>query len=246
VNQARGHLLPMFVQFSGFLFLYWAVPNTRVRLPAAAVGAAFAAGTWELAKIGFAFYTVRASSYSMVYGSLAALPLFMIWVYLTWVIVLTGAEISFIMQNRSALLLKRKSRKDGPLPDYIIALAVRDAVLDRFETGAELTVENLGRLLWLPEAEINAVVETMMEGGLLRRAREGEKLLVMPARPREHLDAAAVAGLFLRDPAEFTRQHRPEYLKDVLTRLSVRHKDMLKALTREERATAREQGEDRP
>jgi len=234
VNQARGHLLPIAVQFGGFLFLYWAVPNTRVRPAAAAVGAAFAAGAWELAKVGFAFYTVRAGSYSLVYGSLAALPLFMVWVYLTWVIVLTGAEISFIFQNRTALLLKRKSRKDGPLPEYVVALAVRDAVLDRFETGSELTVESLGRLLWLPEAEINAVVEVMAEGGLLRRAREGEKLLVLPARPREHLDEARVAGLFLRDPGEFTTQERPEYLKDVLRRLSTRHKDMLRALARED------------
>jgi len=95
-------------------------------------------------------------------------------------------------------------------------------------------VESLGRLLWLPEAEINAVVEVMAEGGLLRRAREGEKLLVLPARPREHLDEARVAGLFLRDPDEFTRQERPEYLKEVLRRLSARHKDMLRALTRED------------
>ncbi len=244
VNQARGHLLPIAVQFGGFLFLYWAVPNTRVRASAAAVGAAFAATGWELAKIGFAFYTVRASSYSMVYGSLAALPLFMIWVYLTWVIVLTGAEISFITENRRALLLKRKSRQDGPLPEYLIALAVRDAVLGKFEVGSELTVETLGRLFWLPEAEINAVVETMMEGGLLRRAREGEKVLVLPARPREHLDAGAVAGLFLRDPAEFSRQDRPEHLKDLLGRLSSWHKDMLRALTREDRANARAEGEE--
>ena len=230
VDQARGHLLPMGVQFGGFLFLYWAVPNTRVRFVPAAIGAAFASGAWELAKIGFAIYTVRAHNVNVVYGSLAALPLFMIWVYLTWVIILTGAEVSFIMQNRKALLLKRKSRQDGPLPEYIIALAVREAVLDRFESGEELTVDALGRLLWLPEAEINVVVETMIEGGLLRRAREGERVLVLPARPREHLDAAAVAGLFLRDPAEFTKQERPDYLKAALKRLSVRHKAMLRAL----------------
>jgi membrane protein len=233
VNEARGHFLPMAVQFGGFLFLYWAMPNTRVRLVPAVVGAAFAAGAWELAKIGFGIYTVRAHNYNVVYGSLAALPLFMIWVYLTWVIVLTGAELSFIVQNRRALLLRRKSRKDGPLPEYVVALAVRDAVLDSFEHGAELTVERLGRLLWLPEADINAVVETMAEGGLLRRAPQGEQTLVLPARPRSQLDAAAVAGLFLRDPAEFTKQERPAYLLATLGRLSARHRAMLTALTGE-------------
>jgi len=240
VNQARGHLLPVAVQFSAFLFLYWAVPNTRVRPAAAAVGAAFAAGAWEVAKVAFAFYTVQAGSYNLIYGSLAALPLFMIWVFLTWVIVLTGAEISFITQNRQALLLRRESRKDGPMPEYIIALALREAVLDAFDDGRELTVEQLGRMLWLPEAEINGVIETMLEGGFLRRAREGEKTLVLPARPREHFEAAAVAGLFLRDPADFTRQKRPKILLDTLNRLSVRHSAMLRALTRSDDAKPKE------
>jgi len=234
INQARGHLLPMGVQFGGFLFLYWAVPNTRVRFLPAAIGAAFASGAWELAKIGFAIYTVRAHNYNALYGSLAALPLFMIWVYLTWVIVLTGAEISFITQNRRALLLKRAYKRMGPLPEYTIALAVREAVLDHFDEGQDLTVERLGALLLLPEAEINAVVETMMEGGLLRRAREGEKVLLLPARPREHLDAASVAGLFLRDPAEFIGLVQSRNLQATLERLSSRHQEMLRALSRED------------
>lgn len=232
VNQARGHLLPVMVQFGAFLFLYWAVPNTRVRPGAAAVGAAFAAGTWELAKVGFAFYTVQAGSYNLIYGSLAALPLFMIWLFLTWIIVLTGAEISFITQNHTALLLRRESRRDGPMPEYIIALALREVVLDFFEEGKELTVEQLSRMLWLPETEINGVIETMLEGGFLRLAREGEKTLVLPALPREHFEAASVAGLFLRDPADFTHQKRPKILLDTLNRLSGRHEAMLRSLTR--------------
>ena len=101
----------------------------------AMVGAAFAAASWELAKIGFTFYALRAGSYSLVYGSLATLPLFMIWVFLTWLLVLLGAELSFVIQNHRALLARRNYKRMGSVPEYMLALALRDLKLGRARIG---------------------------------------------------------------------------------------------------------------
>jgi len=224
-----GHWLPMAIQFAGFFFLYWALPNTRVQLAPAAAGALFAAGTWELAKMGFATYAVRAGSYSVFYGSLAALPLFMIWLYLSWTLILVGAQISFVIQNRKALLARRSYRRMGSLPDYLIAIAVRDAVLQAFEAGESLGAGALARLLGLPEGEVNAVVGVLVDGGLLHRAQDDDGVRLLPAVPPARLGTARVAGLFLRNPAEFRQLTDSPFFADVLERLAGRHRRLLEA-----------------
>jgi membrane protein len=224
-----GHLLPMLVQFAGFFFLYWALPNTRVQIGAAAVGAAFASASWELAKIGFAYYTALAGNYNVFYGSLAALPLFMLWVFLSWTLILVGAEISFVIQNRRALLARRAYRRMGPLPDYLIAVAVRDAVLRAFEAGEALGTGALARLLGLPETEINGVVGVLVDGGLLHRAREDDGVHLLPALPPAQLGTSRVIGLFLRNPAEFRQLTDSPFFAEVLERLSGRHRRLLEA-----------------
>jgi len=74
--------------------IYLIVPVRRVPLRAAAVAGVIAAIAFEIARTGFAFYIVHLSTYQMVYGALAALPVFLVWVYLSWMIVLIGAAIA--------------------------------------------------------------------------------------------------------------------------------------------------------
>jgi membrane protein len=76
-----------------FTLMYALVPARRVPLPAAVIGGFFAAVAFEAAKRGFAIYIVNVPTYQVVYGTLAALPLFLVWIYLSWMIVLVGAAI---------------------------------------------------------------------------------------------------------------------------------------------------------
>jgi membrane protein len=77
-----------------FALLYKLVPARPVRWYAAFTGAAFAALAFEAAKRGFAAYVAAVPTYQVVYGALAALPLFLLWIYLSWFIILTGAAIT--------------------------------------------------------------------------------------------------------------------------------------------------------
>ena len=74
--------------------LYVLVPVRRVPWRAALVGGMLAAIAFDIAKSGFAFYIKHAPTYEIIYGTIAALPIFLIWVYLSWMIVLVGAAIS--------------------------------------------------------------------------------------------------------------------------------------------------------
>lgn len=77
-----------------FTLLYVAVPNCKVPLKAGIIGGLFAAFLFELAKRGFGIFVSSFSSYTLVYGAFAALPVFLIWMYLSWSIVLLGVEVT--------------------------------------------------------------------------------------------------------------------------------------------------------
>jgi membrane protein len=85
--------------WSAFTFFYVFIPNTRVKLVPALIGGIFAGSLWRLAQWTYIEFQVGLTRYSAIYGAFAQLPVLMVWLYISWVIVLLGAELSFACQN---------------------------------------------------------------------------------------------------------------------------------------------------
>ncbi|HTT70332.1 MAG TPA: YhjD/YihY/BrkB family envelope integrity protein [Anaeromyxobacteraceae bacterium] len=180
-----------------FLALYLFVPATRVRFVPAAVGALAAGVSFEIAKALYTFGLTRFVRYSAIYGSVAAVPIFLLWLYVSWTLVLYGARVSFVVQHARALLRGRAPEAEGtPVARELlaaramleVALAYRDGaappdpgeVAYRVETFGEAVREILGTL------RARGLVLEVLGGGLV------------PARPLREITLSdvrrAVAG----------------------------------------------------
>lgn len=100
IHSVGAALLPFLFEMLAFLLLYLVMPNVRVSLVHALVGALVAAFLFELSKRFFALYIVNFDSYQIVYGALSTLPIFLVWIYLSWVVALIGAEVVAVLQER--------------------------------------------------------------------------------------------------------------------------------------------------
>ena len=106
VRQLFLELLPYLASFSSFMLLYLVVPNTSVHFWSALSGAMIAAILFEFSKSAFALYFTHFPVYQAIYGALAIIPLLFIWVYVSWIVVLVGAQVAasldgFLMAQRT-------------------------------------------------------------------------------------------------------------------------------------------------
>jgi membrane protein len=107
-------ILPLFINTIIFSLLYIVVPNFSVNWWDAIFGGFIAALIFELAKISFAFYIARFPSYELIYGALAAIPIFLLWLYISWLIILFGALVTHAQYQHRTIaktLIKTKIKK---------------------------------------------------------------------------------------------------------------------------------------
>ncbi|MEG6551180.1 YihY/virulence factor BrkB family protein, partial [Desulfocurvibacter africanus] len=128
-------LAPYVMVWLAFLFLYSFMPHTKVRLRSAAVGAVLAGTLWQLAQWVYIRHQVSLTDYGAIYGSFAQFPLFLIWMYISWVIVLLGGEISYAAQHLSTFEGELRAGRAGFRDRLEAAWLMLVCLARRFEAG---------------------------------------------------------------------------------------------------------------
>lgn len=154
-------LIVFALQTAGFAALFRYVPNTHVRWEHAASGALFVSVGLELAQRVLALYLSNVPVYATVYGAFAALPIFLIWMYLSWLIVLQGAVVAAYAPS---LLSRVKRWPDAPGHRFQMALALVKTLTDVQHTStAGYSGMRLAQILRTDPLQIEPVLDTLME-----------------------------------------------------------------------------------
>ncbi len=161
-------LMPYFLIIFAFAFVYLFVPNTRVSLRAAFVGALVGGALWQTTGMAFATFASTSTKYAAIYSGFAILVLFMIWLYLSWLILLLGAQVAYYYQYPEQIRLSsRRAPLSGRFRE-LFGLLVMYRVTERFiHDGKPLTLEDLSELLAMPGDRVAEILALLQEHGLL-------------------------------------------------------------------------------
>ncbi len=194
-----SHLLAIVASWVLLFLLYSLMPNTHVSLKAAAIGALVGALLWEAAKFGFQIYVAKAVPYSKIYGSIGLVPLFLFWVYLTWLIVLFGLILTYTLQTLRGRSVKRYDWNDSEVlagdPDWM--LPIMTEVAHAFAAGEPIDNQELAERLGLSSRVTLEMVVKLIEAKMLLRVSTGagdENSLTL-AKPADKIHVSEILAL---------------------------------------------------
>lgn len=186
------HLLPYGFFWLLFSFLYYFLPNYKVRAVSAFTGGIVAGTLYLVVQWGYIYFQIGVSRYGAVYGSFAALPLFLIWVQVSWFLLLFGAEVSHAHQTVDEHEFGPAVHSSSPGLRKMVMLWIMQLAIQRFkERKIPLTLGWLIGTCKIPAALAQPLIEQLVATNLLIEVKGSEKAY-LPGRAYEHLRIADV------------------------------------------------------
>jgi membrane protein len=183
-------ITPFVVMWVLFAFLYIFMPNRHVDRKSGLVAGVIAGSVYVIVQLIYVKFQVGVANYNAIYGSFAALPLFLTWMQLSWLIVLAGAEISCIHQNMDMLEYGPDARRASQYFRRLLALRIVNFMSRSFATGdVPLTAARISDSLEVPRGLTAEILEDLSASGvLLEAANHGrDEAAYVPARDTDQL-----------------------------------------------------------
>jgi membrane protein len=192
-------LIPYVVLSAVFVGLYVFMPNTKVRVRSALLPGIAAGVSMQLFQLIYVNSQIWVSNYNAIYGSFAVIPLFMLWMQISWTIVLVGAELSYTIQNHDEFLSSNSQSELSYKTRFVLSAKIMSIICKRFAEGGQaynsmqlklqlgISMRVLSRLLYDLQ-QIHFITEIMHDD-------KGEEVLYQPA---EALDILTIGELHSR------------------------------------------------
>ena len=192
-------LIPYVVLSAVFVGLYVFMPNTKVRLRSALVPGIAAGVSMQLFQLIYINSQIWVSNYNAIYGSFAVIPLFMLWMQISWTIILVGAELSYTIQNHDEFLSNSSQSELSYKTRFVLSAKIMSIICKRFAEGGQaynsmqlklklgISMRVMSRLLYDLQ-QIHFITEIMHDD-------KGEEVLYQPA---EALDILTIGELHSR------------------------------------------------
>lgn len=176
-------LTPLLSIWLGFSLLYMLLPNTTIQPKAALLGGIMGGSMWQLAQIGHVKFQMGIANYNAIYSSFAAFPIFLVWIYVSWVTVMFGAEFAHALQDSrhhrqlKLLDLRQPRRREA------LALRALVRIVDHFDRGeAPWTPSQLAEALAVPATPLAKTLQPLVDRGLLVESASPRGMAWMPGR----------------------------------------------------------------
>jgi membrane protein len=178
-------IIPFVLIWVVFAFILIYMPNTKVRWKPGIVAAVTAGTAYQAAQWIYISFQVGVAKANAIYGSFAALPLLLVWIQLSWLIVLMGSEISFAAQNVDTHGFPEGSETVNPYHKKILSLLIARLVVRNFTAGEKpLTPSRIANALGMPSLLVHRIIGDFSSAGFLSavKTEEGEETAYQPAR----------------------------------------------------------------
>jgi len=177
-------LLPYLTVWISFTFIFIFMPNTKVRFMSGLIAGIIAGTLFQLVQWGYVNCQVQLTAKYAIYGSFAALPLFLLWLQFSWFIILFGAEVSFAHQNVETYEFEPDCLSASHSFKTLLSVLITQRLVRRFCDGEKpIDASNLSHELEIPVRLVRQLLYDLSESGIVSEVRKGEdkELAYQPA-----------------------------------------------------------------
>ena len=164
-------LIPYILIYLLFTIIYVVMPNTKVNFKFGLYGGFIAGTIFQITQMLYVYFQMGVGRYGVIYGSFVALPLFLIWLQISWLIVLLGAEISFAFQNIEKYEFEAEALNISDYNRRMLTFLVMHTVIKQFQNGEKpLTSSQIAHQLGIPIRLVRDIIYELSNGQLLVEA----------------------------------------------------------------------------
>lgn len=231
-------LTPYLSVWIALFLMYSFIPNTRVRFVSALLGAVLAGTLWQIAQWGYIHFQVGVGNYNAIYGTLAVLPILMVWIYLSWIIVLFGMEVVAAHQQLHTFRRDLRGGQISQASAELVTLATLRHIAEAFHDGAPAwSEEQLARRMGVPLRAIRDTLEKLTAAGFIVSS-DRPVPSYLPARELDQIPLAEVLIALRRHGNPCHLVEEPE-AQEMLETVDQALRERLSGVTLKEFGTAR-------
>ncbi len=187
-----GWFLPVAAIWIAFITAYTLIPNTRVKFIPAVIGGITGGTIFYILQIFYFKSQFGLARYNVIYGAFAAIPFFLLWLQISWIIVLFGAELSFVVQNIAGIRLE--GRRISYATRELLGLIIMERITSQFldGKGERWSTERLSETLNIPTGVVLDIIREFSESSLILGITTKQKTYYIPGRDPDSISVTEI------------------------------------------------------
>lgn len=187
------NMLPFLLVWVLFIFLYRFMPTTPVKLKYAVIAGIIAGSVYQIVQWFYIRFQIGVSSYNAIYGSLAALPLLLVWLQLSWSIVLWGTELCYILRNRHFLYKNPVERENKWVENIEISVKILRYIAEEYlRNNGGPSLSMISKKLRMSTNRLRVVLQDLIDKNILAEVEDDDDIFYLPKIDLHRLSLADV------------------------------------------------------